>query len=42
MSTRATNDGRTPLMIASQEGHEEIVRVLLERGANVNQGDHEG
>ena len=26
-------DGATPLSVASQEGHEEVVRVLLESGA---------
>jgi ankyrin repeat protein len=28
------NDGATPLIIASQEGHLEVVRELLSRGAN--------
>ena len=29
-------DGVTPLVIASQEGHLEIVESLIEAGANVN------
>ena len=29
-------DGWTPLVIASQEGHLEIVKSLIEAGANVN------
>ena len=30
-------DGATPLLIASQEGHVEAVRALVELGAAVNQ-----
>jgi ankyrin repeat protein len=30
----ARNDGATPLLIASQKGHLEVVRELLSRGAN--------
>ena len=30
-------DGRTALMMASQEDHEAVVRTLLSSGANVNQ-----
>ncbi len=30
-------DGPTPLLIASQNGHVECVRALLDRGAEVNQ-----
>ena len=32
----AINDGATPLFIASQEGHLEVVRELLARGAAVD------
>ena len=28
-----SQDGVTPLIIASQEGHEEVVRLLLQSGA---------
>ena len=32
-------DGTTPLYIAAQNGHEQIVQILLERGANVDLAD---
>ena len=32
-------DGATPLYLASQEGHEGVVKLLLEKGANVDQQD---
>lgn len=32
----ALQDGLTALMVAAQEGHTEIVRVLLQSGAAVN------
>ena len=38
-STRAearTTDGVTPLFMASQEGHLDVVKALLAAGANVN------
>ena len=33
---KATNSGRTPLWIASQNGHGEVVRMLLEQGADIH------
>ena len=33
MIIHSPQDGATPLSVASQEGHEEVVRVLLESGA---------
>ena len=33
-----TNDGATPLYIAAQNGHLEVVRFLVESGANKDQG----
>ena len=32
-------DGTTPLYMASQNGHEGAVKLLLDKGANVNQQD---
>ena len=32
-------DGYTPLFTASIKGHSEVVKTLIEAGANVNQGD---
>ena len=36
------NYGSTPLDRAAQEGHVEIVKILLERGANPNAKDNKG
>ena len=33
-----SNDGATPLFIAAQNGHLEIVQFLVESGANKDQG----
>jgi ankyrin repeat protein len=39
----ARPDGATPLLVAGQQGHLEVVRVLVaELGANVNQGTQDG
>ena len=32
-------DGTTPLYIAAQNGYEQIVQILLEKGANVDLAD---
>jgi len=36
----ASNDGVTPLYMASQEGHADAVKLLLAAGANVNAVDY--
>ena len=36
------SNGRTALMLASQEGHCQVVRLLLERGAKVDLQDSKG
>ena len=32
-------DGRSPLHMASQEGHLDVVKTLIEAGANINEAD---
>ena len=32
-------DGRTALMVAAQDGHREVVELLLQHGADVNAED---
>ena len=32
-------DRATPLYIAAQEGHEQVVQILVEKGANVDLAD---
>ena len=36
----ADTDGDTPLIMAAQNGHTEVVAALLAAGANANQGKH--
>jgi ankyrin repeat protein len=36
------DDGTTPLYIAAQNGHEAIVRVLIELGADVKKAEDDG
>lgn len=35
------NDGRTPLSLAAEAGHEGVVRLLLEKGADIESMDNE-
>jgi ankyrin repeat protein len=34
--SKALNDGRTPLFMAAQEGHDAVVAVLLRAGSDIN------
>ena len=36
------NDGVTPLYMASQNDHVEVVRLLIDAGALINQADEDG
>ncbi|CAM9381361.1 unnamed protein product [Ectocarpus sp. 13 AM-2016] len=36
------NDGFTPLIVAAQEGHHNVVRVLLEHGAQISMASYAG
>lgn len=38
----ADENGRTPLLVASRNGHSRIVKVLLATGANFDQTDDNG
>jgi ankyrin repeat protein len=42
VNTRERWYGRTALMIAAAEGHADVVRLLIEAGADLNLSDHEG
>ena len=35
-----TSGGASPLVFAAEEGHIDIVRLLLQAGANINEGDN--
>ena len=39
---QARNDGVTPLIVSSQNGHAEVVKLLLANGAKVNQISNHG
>jgi ankyrin repeat protein len=37
------NDDQTPLLLAVEKGHKQVVKLLIDKGANVNaQGEHYG
>ena len=39
---QAANDGMTPLFIAAQQGHIDILRVLVKAGADLDQARDNG
>ena len=39
---RGGSDEQTPLIGAAEGGHSAVVRLLLDKGAQVNAGDHYG
>ena len=42
MVTFVFQDGLSPLMIASEKGHDEVVKTLIEAGANINHTNQVG
>jgi ankyrin repeat protein len=42
VNAREKRNGATPAIVAAFEGHEEVVKMLLEAGADVNAKDTEG
>ena len=39
---KKTVDGATPLYIAAEEGHREVVQLLVKKGTNVDQSNNNG
>ena len=39
---KAMNDGKTPLLMAVQEGHMPVVQYLVQEGADMNKADIDG
>lgn len=42
LDSSADSSGLSPLMLASENGHIEIINLLLDKGANINHGDQNG
>ena len=38
---KARDDGRTLLYVAAEDGHEAVVKALIEAGADVNKADYD-
>ena len=42
ISNQATNEGASPVVIASQKGHMAAIKLLLENGGDANQAMNDG
>ena len=41
-STKANNNGRTPLHLAARNYHRGVIKILIELGADMDKADNDG